>query len=101
MICTSSAVTPWRNGYWKASDSRSKTQRVTSNPDAPLSYSLLLTRYVLAADAVQEAVRFGIPAFVPWPLNSILGFFGIIPVGTLILKVLITTTGAGRLTASK
>lgn len=49
--------------------------------------------------SAQEAVRFGIPAFVPWPMNSILGLFTVIPVGTLILKVLITTTGVRRLTS--
>jgi hypothetical protein len=51
--------------------------------------------------SVQEAVRFGIPAFVPWPLNSILGFFGSISVTAVILKVLITTTGVRRLTAHR
>ena len=45
-------------------------------------------------------MRFGIPAFVPWPLNSILGFFGIISVTAVILKVLITTTGARRITTA-
>ena len=36
---------------------------------------------------------FGIPSFLPWPLNSILGFFGAVSVVTFVLKVIITTRG--------
>lgn len=38
-------------------------------------------------------ISFGIPAFLPWPFCSILGFFGTVSVGAFVLKVWITTRG--------
>jgi hypothetical protein len=40
---------------------------------------------------VEQAVRFGIPDFVPWPLNTMLGFCVALAAGTIILKVVLTT----------
>ena len=39
----------------------------------------------------EEGVSFGIPEFLPWPLNTILGFFTALVIGTVVLKTLITT----------
>jgi len=46
--------------------------------------------YILSAE---EGIRFGIPEFLhlPWPLNTILGFYAILVVGAVVLKTLITT----------
>ncbi|MGA2172228.1 MAG: hypothetical protein ABSG82_04335 [Sedimentisphaerales bacterium] len=40
---------------------------------------------------VEQAYRFGIPGFVPWPLNTMLGFCVALIVGTIILKTVLTT----------
>ena len=39
---------------------------------------------------VEKSGSFGIPSFLPWPLNTILGFFGALMIGTVILKTVIT-----------
>ncbi len=46
---------------------------------------------------VEDARNFGIPGFVPWPLNTILGFCTALIVGTAILKTVITTGEVGLL----
>lgn len=38
-----------------------------------------------------EGIAFGIPEFLPWPFNSILGFSVALLIGTLILKIVVTT----------
>ncbi|NIM48038.1 MAG: hypothetical protein GTO05_00140 [Gemmatimonadales bacterium] len=43
---------------------------------------------ILSADA---GARFGVPAFVPWPANTLLGFFGIVIGSAVVLKTVITT----------
>jgi hypothetical protein len=40
---------------------------------------------------VEQARNFGIPDFVPWPLNTMLGFCVALAAGTIILKTLATT----------
>jgi hypothetical protein len=40
---------------------------------------------------VEQARRFGIPDFVPWPFNTMLGFCAALAAGTIILKILATT----------
>jgi hypothetical protein len=40
---------------------------------------------------VEQAYKFGIPNFVPWPLNTVLGFCVALAAGTIILKTFITT----------
>jgi len=40
----------------------------------------------------QEGIRFGIPGFLPGPLNTILGFYLAITIGALVLKTVITTS---------
>jgi hypothetical protein len=39
----------------------------------------------------EAGARFGIPAFLPWPLCTILGFCMLVSVVTVLLKILITT----------
>jgi len=50
---------------------------------------------------VEQAYRFGIPDFVPWPLNTILGFCVALAVGTIILKTLLTTGIAALIVRDK
>ncbi len=40
---------------------------------------------------VEQAYKFGIPDFVPWPLNTVLGFCVALAAGTIILKTVFTT----------
>jgi hypothetical protein len=47
---------------------------------------------------VEQATQFGIPDFVPWPLNTILGFCIALATGTIILKTAFTTGIAGLIT---
>jgi len=55
--------------------------------------SLVSGGHILSAE---EGIGFGIPDFLPFPLNTILGFFGALVTGTIVLKTVITT-GAVRL----
>lgn len=43
--------------------------------------------------SAEEGARFGIPEFLylPWPLNTILGFYAALVIGAVVLKTLITT----------
>jgi nitrate reductase NapE component len=41
--------------------------------------------------SAQEGTSFGIPDFLPWPLNTIFGFFVALLIGTLVFKTIITT----------
>jgi len=41
--------------------------------------------------SAEEGIGFGIPDFFLWPLNTILGFFTAILIGTVVFKALITT----------
>jgi hypothetical protein len=45
-----------------------------------------------------EGVAFGVPDFLPWPFNSILGFSAALLAGTLILKILVTSVTASYVT---
>jgi hypothetical protein len=40
---------------------------------------------------VEQASKFGIPQFVPWPFNTLLGFCVGLATGTILLKTAITT----------
>ena len=46
--------------------------------------------HILSTD---EAIRFGIPDFLhlPWPLNTILGFYTALVISTVVFKAIITT----------
>jgi len=37
-----------------------------------------------------EGFRFGIPGFLPWPSNTILGFYAVLVIGALVFKTAIT-----------
>jgi hypothetical protein len=55
---------------------------------------LLLAIWIISGKGflnVEQARHFGIPDFVPWPLNTILGFCVALAAGTIILKTSITT----------
>lgn len=41
--------------------------------------------------SAREGTSFGIPDFLPWPLNTIFGFFAALLIGTLVFKTIITT----------
>jgi hypothetical protein len=56
--------------------------------------ALLLVIWIISGNGllnVEQAYKFGIPDFVPWPLNTILGFCVALAAGTIILKTFITT----------
>jgi hypothetical protein len=56
--------------------------------------AVLFIIWVIAGNGllnVEQAYQFGIPGFVPWPLNTILGFCIALSAGTIILKVTFTT----------
>jgi hypothetical protein len=74
--------------------------------------AILLIVWVISGNGLlnaEQARNFGIPDFVPWPLNTVLGFCVALAAGTIILKTFITTgivalivcdkgrTGAGQL----
>jgi hypothetical protein len=46
---------------------------------------------------VEQASEFGIPQFVPWPFNTMLGFCVGLTTGTILLKTVITTGTASIL----
>jgi hypothetical protein len=55
---------------------------------------ILLVVWVISGNGLlnaEQARDFGIPDFVPWPLNTILGFCVALAAGTIILKTFITT----------
>jgi hypothetical protein len=60
-----------------------------------LSFSLCLpVMWVFAGKElldVGSATNFGIPSFVPWPFNTMLGFCAGLAIGTLLIKLTITT----------
>jgi len=56
--------------------------------------AVLFTVWVIAGNGllnVEQAYQFGIPDFVPWPLNTILGFSIALAAGTTILKTVVST----------
>ncbi len=56
--------------------------------------TLLIIFWVIGGNGllnVEQATRFGIPDFVPWPLNTMLGFCVALATGTIILKTTVTT----------
>ena len=56
--------------------------------------AILLIVWVISGNGplnAEQAYNFGIPDFVPWPLNTILGFCVALAAGTIILKTTITT----------
>jgi hypothetical protein len=50
---------------------------------------------------VEKARDFGIPDFVPWPFNTVLGFCFALVAGTIILKTFITTGIVGLIVRDK
>jgi len=48
-----------------------------------------------------EGIRFGVPGFLPWPLNTILGFCTAVALVTAVLKVVITTGIVRLITARR
>ena len=60
-----------------------------SLPTASLCILLPLVRAIAGGDilSASEGFSFGIPDFLPWPFNTILGFFAALLAGTLVLKI--------------
>ncbi len=55
---------------------------------------LLVTIWVISGNSLlnaEQASKFGIPQFVPWPFNTMLGFCVGLAIGTILLKTAITT----------
>jgi hypothetical protein len=50
---------------------------------------------------VEQAYDFGIPDFVPWPINTMLGFCVALAAGTIILKTVFTTGIIALITREK
>jgi hypothetical protein len=48
--------------------------------------------------SASEGIAFGIPDFLPWPFNSILGFCAALLAGTVILKIFVTYITASYVT---
>lgn len=64
----------------------------SSLPTASFGFLALLALFVgEPVLSAAEGANFGIPAFVPWPMNTILGFFGTIAIVTVVFKTVITT----------
>ena len=47
--------------------------------------------------SIEEGFHFGIPGFLPWPFNTILGFCAALLIGTVVLKTVIITGEVGLL----
>jgi hypothetical protein len=55
---------------------------------------ILSTAWAISGNSllnVEQAYKFGIPQFVPWPSNTVLGFCFGLAIGTILLKTAITT----------
>ena len=56
--------------------------------------ALLLVIWIISGNGllnIEQAYKFGIPDFIPWPFNTVLGFCVALAAGTIILKTFITT----------
>jgi|GEM_PF-1540149 len=65
---------------------------------------ILLVVWVISGNGflnAEQAQRFGIPDFVPWPLNTMLGFCVALAAGTIILKTVFTTGIAALIVRDK
>lgn len=61
---------------------------------------VLVTIWIISGNSllnVEQADKFGIPQFVPWPFNTMLGFCAGLAIGTILLKTAITTGMANLL----
>ncbi|MHC4062490.1 MAG: hypothetical protein ACYSTZ_03375 [Planctomycetota bacterium] len=61
---------------------------------------LVLLSFVIAGESIlssEAGLSFGIPGFVPWPVNTILGFCAALGIGTLVLKTVVTAGEVGLL----
>lgn len=65
----------------------------TSLPTVSFGILLLAAKLLSGSNVLSaaEGTAFGIPYFVPWPLNTMLGFCLVLVIGTVVLKTLITT----------
>jgi hypothetical protein len=87
-------------GYWLRN-------RATRNEVLKTSFSLALYSSIPAVSFIlipviavisgrniinsEQGIRFGIPDFFPYPINTILGFYSVIVIGALVLKTVMTT----------
>jgi len=49
--------------------------------------------------SAEGGAAFGIPRFLPWPADTILGFYAVLSIGALLLKTALTTFTAIRIAA--
>jgi hypothetical protein len=66
--------------------------------------AVLFIIWVIAGNGllnIEQARNFGIPDFVPWPLNTMLGFCVALASGTIILKTVFTTGIVALITREK
>lgn len=92
----------WLRGLAPSSEVRKASFLValyTCLPTTSFGLLLLVAKLLGGSNvlSVQEGTAFGIPYFVPWPLNTILGFCAALVLGTLVLKTAITTGGVSLL----
>jgi hypothetical protein len=71
----------------------------TCLPTTSFGILLLLAMWLAGADVTSTAdgAALGIPHFVPWPMNTILGFSLVLSIGTLVVKTAVTVGLAGLL----
>ncbi|UCB53191.1 MAG: hypothetical protein JSV10_03690 [Candidatus Zixiibacteriota bacterium] len=86
----------WLRGRAPSSEVRKASFFValfTCAPTASFGLLLLVVKLFGGSNvlSMQEGTAFGIPYFVPWPLNTILGFCAALVLGTVVLKTAITT----------
>jgi hypothetical protein len=71
----------------------------TCIPTVSFAILILIAKLMAGANVVssEQGIAFGIPYFVPKPLNTILGFSAALTIGTIAFKTAITTGGVSLL----
>ena len=64
----------------------------TSLPAASFAIVPVLLSFSRPIMSVAEGGKLGIPAFVPWPLNTILGFYVVPAMCAVVFKIVVTTS---------
>ena len=64
----------------------------TSLPAASFAIIPVLLSFSRPIMSVAEGGKLGIPAFVPWPLNTILGFYVVPAMCAVVFKIVVTTS---------
>ncbi len=64
----------------------------TSLPAASFAIVPVLLSFSRPILSVAEGAKLGIPGFVPWPLNTILGFYVVPAMCAVVFKIVVTTS---------